>query len=237
MSEQKLPVPAKPENLVALRDRREQVIAGLTEHFTRDILDVDEFDRRIDLAHRATSLVQLDELVLDLGPLPAATTALVPQPSDEMLADWPARKRWLAVMGGVEKKGRWSVPRKMRVICFWGGASLDFREAQFAPGITELHITAIMGGLEIIVPPWLGVETDATTVMGGFEELDRGHGVPDPGRAMLRITGLAVMGGVSIDTRLPGETRREARKRIKKERKALASGAQRTLGDGNTKGR
>lgn len=123
----------------------------------------------------------------------------------------------------------------MRVVCFWGVAHLDFREAQFAPGVTELHVTAIMGGLELIVPPWLGVETDATAVRGGFEELDRGHGAPDPGRALLRITGLAVMGGVSIETRLPGETRREARKRIRKERKVLANGAQRVLGDGREK--
>ena len=40
------------------------------------------------------------------------------------------------------------------------------------------------------------------------------------------------MGGVEIETRLPGETRRAARKRIKKERKALASAPQRALGDG-----
>jgi hypothetical protein len=120
----------------------------------------------------------------------------------------------------------------MKVVCFWGGGSLDFREAQFAPGITELHVTAVMGGLEIIVPPWLSVECDATAIMGGFEELERGHGEPDPGRSLLRITGFALMGGVSIETRLPGESRREAKKRIKKEQKQLAAGPRRALGPG-----
>jgi hypothetical protein len=232
VTDEKLPVPVQRVNLVALRDRREQVIAALTEHFTRDVLDVDEFDRRIDLAHQARTLAELEELVVDLAPLPASTTALAPLPPEDALATWPEKKRWTAIMGGFEKKGRWTVPRKMRAVCFWGGGTLDFREAQFAPGITELHVTTIMGGLEIIVPPWLGVETDATAIMGGFEELERGHGAPDPGRALLRITGLAIMGGVEIETRLPGETRRAARKRIKKERKELASAPPRALGDG-----
>jgi hypothetical protein len=232
VSDEKLPVPAPRENLIALRDRRERVIGALTDHFTKDVLDIDEYDRRIDLAHRARSMAELDDLIVDLAPLPAATTALVPQPSAEVLASWPEKKRWTAVMGGFDKKGRWTVPKVMKVVCFWGGGSLDFREAQFAPGITELHVTAVMGGLEIIVPPWLSVECDATAIMGGFEELERGHGEPDPGRSLLRITGFALMGGVSIETRLPGESRREAKKRIKKEQKQLAAGPRRALGPG-----
>jgi hypothetical protein len=46
---------------------------------------------------------------------------------------------------------------------------------------------------------------------------------------MLRITGFALMGGVSIETRLPGESRRDPKRRIKKERKALAAGGSRAL--------
>ena len=204
-------------SLVALRDRREQVIATLTESFAHDLFDVDEFDRRIDLAHRATALAELDELVKDLAP----ATALVVGPTEQALAEWPEKRALRAIMGGIDKTGRWTVARSLTVTCFWGGGKLDFREAQFAPGVTELRVTAIMGGLEIIVPPWLAVECHATSIMGGFEELERGHGSPDPGRAMLRITGFALMGGVRIETRLPGESRRQARKRMKADRKAL----------------
>ena len=213
---------ANVTSLVALRDRREQVIATLTDSFAHDVVDIDEFDRRIDLAHRATALVELDDLVKDLAPV--TTTALVSTPTEQALAEWPAQRTMRAILGGFDKKGRWNVARKMKVTCFWGGGSLDFREAQFAPGVTELRVTAVMGGLEIFVPPWLAVECDATSIMGGFEELERGHGSPDPGRAMLRITGFALMGGVSIETRLPGESRRQAKRRVKKERKELKSG-------------
>jgi hypothetical protein len=37
---------------------------------------------------------------------------------------------------------------------------------------------------------------------------------------MLRITGFALMGGVTIQTRLPGESRRQAKRRVKAEQKA-----------------
>jgi hypothetical protein len=222
--------PAPRDNLVAVRDRREQVIAILTDQFGKDVLDVDELDRRLDLVHRARSLAELDDVVADLEApaTPAPTTAMVPRPVQEVAPHgWPDRKRYVAIFSGVERKGRWTVPQKLNVVALMGGAELDFREADFAPGVTELRVTAIMGGVDIIVPPWLAVECDAWAIMGAFEECDRGHGQPDPGRALLRITGLAVMGGVDIQTRLPGESWRQARKRVKKERKELAASAAR----------
>lgn len=218
--EAKLPVPAPRQNLVALRDRREDVIARLTEAFASDLFDVEEFDRRIDLAHRAVAVVELDDLVVDLS-LPETSTALAPRPVEAIdRADRPERKRRLAIFGGFETKGRWTVPKKLTVVAVFGGATLDFREADFGPGVTELHVTAVFGGVEIIVPPHLAVECDASAIFGGFEEINRGN-TPDPGRALLRISGLAAFGGVDIETRLPGETRRDAKKRTRAERKAL----------------
>jgi len=221
-----------PTNLVALRDRREQVIAALTESFTSDVLELDEFDSRVDRAHRARTLADLDSLVADLAPVATTSTALAARPLAMAVRDdphRPAEKRTWLIMSGLERKGPWTVPRKMRVRCFWGGGSFDFREADFGPGVTELHVTAIMGGLEIIVPPWLAVDVDASAIMGGFDERHRAPAEPDPGRPVLRVTGFVLMGGVSIETRLPGESGREARKREKRERQALRDGGQRQL--------
>jgi hypothetical protein len=56
--------------------------------------------------------------------------------------------------------------------------------------------------------------------MGAFELMDRVPAQPDPDRPLLRITGLALMGAVSVETRLPGESARQARKRRRRERHA-----------------
>lgn len=210
-----------PAPLVALRDRREQVIAILTEQYSHDTFELDELERRLDLAHRADSIVALDAIVSDLGVTTSETAMTAPSVDAATLAQWPPRKRLTAILGGFEKRGAWTCPRRVSVTAIMGGAEVDFREAEMAPGVTEMNCTAIMGGVELIVPPWLSVEVDATAILGGFEELHRAPTTPEPGRRVLRITGVAIMGGVSIETRLPGESRREAKRRTKREAKSL----------------
>src|SRR5262245_52420977 len=80
--------PMPPENRLTLaraRDAREKVIAALQEHFAHDALDVDEFERRVTLAHTREAPEEIEALVADLPPLAAgavpaarpATKALV----------------------------------------------------------------------------------------------------------------------------------------------------------------
>src|SRR3979409_388134 len=120
------------ESLVALRDRREQVISRLSDSYAGDVIDVDGRERRLDLAHSARSVAELDLLVNDLGePAPgAATTALgVAGPA---AMDDPERadsKRLRVIMSAVERRGRWAVPRSLDLRVLWGNAELDFRDA------------------------------------------------------------------------------------------------------------
>ena len=239
-------LPGMPEDptskapLVALRRRRQEVIDRLTEDFARDLLDVDEFDERVDKAHQATTLEALTELVADLGPLekgaPPITDSQAMQihPHREITPyDRPERKWAVAVMGGVERKGTWRVPQRLKVVCVMGGAELDFRDVALPPGETEVSVVCVMGGAEIIVPPDLAVECDGVAILGGFEHSDRAPPRPDPDMPILRIRGVAFMGGFSIATRLPGESARQARKREKREQRALESERERRqLADG-----
>ncbi|HEU5060055.1 MAG TPA: LiaF domain-containing protein [Kofleriaceae bacterium] len=229
--------------LVALRRRRQQVIDRLTEDFARDLLDVDEFDERVTKAHQATSLETLDDLVRDLVPLekgaPPVTEsqAMRIHPQREIVPyDRPERRWAVAVLGGVERKGTWRVPQRLKVVCVMGGAELDFRDVNLPPGETEVSVTCVMGGAEIIVPPDLAVECDGVAILGGFEHTDRAPPKPDPDMPLLRIKGVAFMGGFSISTRLPGESARQARKREKREQRALESERERRqLADGRGK--
>jgi hypothetical protein len=210
--------PPKP-SLVALRDRREQVIAQLSDAFAKDTLDLEEFERRLTLAQRAESPAELDPLVEDLEPAPTQpTTALVPTRTAEVgrVRD---QQTVVAILGGAIRKGTWIPARTLRVVTMMGGAELDFRDATFAPGVTEVHVFAVMGGVNVIVPPNLAVEMDGSAIMGGFDQADRAPVELDPERPLLRITGFAMMGGVHIETRLPGESEGDARRRRRLERK------------------
>ena len=114
-------------------------------------------------------------------------------------------ERVLTIMGGIQRQGTWRVPKKLRVVTVMGGIDLDFREAEFGPGVTEVKVTIVMGGTAIVVPPHLAVECDGVGILGLFEGLDRSAGERNSDAPLLRITGVAVMGALEISTRPPGE--------------------------------
>ena len=164
--------------LVALRTRREIVIDALSNHFANDALDMDEFEQRVDLAHRATSVGQLDELLTDLEPAADAdpSESLVLRAEAPQVAIAPRvrkAKRVLSILSGTQRKGTWRVPQQLRVVAVMGGVDLDFREAEFGPGVTEVKVTSVMGGIAVIVPPHLQVECDGLAILGVFEGMDR----------------------------------------------------------------
>ncbi len=206
-----MPSDEKPTTgLVAVRDAREQAIARLSDAFAHDFIEVDEFERRLALAHRADSGSEIDRLVAALTAPASPSAVIVPATAQPILEGARGMEResdsMLAVFGGVERRGTWTLPRRLRARAIFGGIVLDFREALLLPGVTEVHVVAIMGGVQLIVPPTLSVEVSGAAVMGGFGHVERIPVRLDPDRPLLRVRGLAIMGGVSVETRLPGES-------------------------------
>lgn len=202
-----------PIELVSLRDARERVIAQLSDAFAHDVIDVDEFDARLTYAHRATTVADVERLVSDLVD-EAPSQAVVVASSHAIVAGRDRdHEEVAAVFGGVEKRGPWVLPRRLRAVAVFGGIVLDLREAVLAPGPSEIHVTAVLGGVHLIVPPHLSVEVSGSAVLGGFEHMDRAPMSPDPERPLLRVHGRATLGGVAIETRLPGESQKEAHRR------------------------
>lgn len=202
--------------------RRKRVVDFLAEQYAIDALELEEYERRVELAERADSFEALQELIADLEtgvvdppeaivPVEAApSTALVP--ADQV----PARRSLVAVFSSVSRKRGWTVPRELKVVSVFGEAELDFRQAQLGAGVTEVVATAVLGSVHIIVPPDLPVHVDGSGVLGEFDEANLGNQPPTDAAASLRIKGLAVLGHVEIEDRLDGESKREAKKRRKR---------------------
>ncbi|MET1231357.1 MAG: LiaF domain-containing protein [Candidatus Limnocylindrales bacterium] len=93
------------------------------------------------------------------------------------------------------------------LLTWYGGGRLDLRDATIAPGGADLRIRAIFGGVQLIVPKTWRVEVDVTPILGGIAN---GTTAPaDPGAPVLRVSALAVFGGVAISNE-PGESMFEA---------------------------
>ncbi len=210
-----------------LNHTRQATIDALCEHFANDVMGVEEFERRVDGAHKATSTQELKELLRDLpgGDLPAVAGAeTLPAHARHYTVTTPEhvkeRSFSVAVLGGFGRSGRWSPARTNYAVAVMGGAEIDFREAVMPPGVTEIRIFTMWGGVEVVVPPGMNVESHGIGIMGGFEHApDR---PADPAAPTLRITGLAVMGGVDIAVREAGESARDARRRRRQERRDRA---------------
>jgi hypothetical protein len=225
---------AMPESLVALRDRREQVILRLSEGYAEDVIDVDELERRLDLAHGAGSVADLEALVADLAPATTTTAMVLAGPT---AIDDPSRadaKKLRVIMSSVERRGRWSVPRTMNLRVLWGNAELDFRDASLGPGVTTIHVRVVMGNFEVVLPPNLAIDVDVSSFAGSVTERHRVPPDADPARPVLRIVGTVAFGNLEITTRLPGETERDAHRREKRERKQLRDAETKALPPGRT---
>jgi hypothetical protein len=205
---------------------RQDAIDALCEHFANDALSVEEFESRVDQAHKAESTEELRKLLQDppSGDLPIRREEVSPAHPPRAKASIPSsrvKERGLivAALGGVERKGRWIPARRSYTVAVMGGLSLDFREALLPPGETEVWIFALMGGAEIIVPPGLSVESDGIAIMGGFEHREEAVVRDDPDAPVLRLRGFALMGGVEVAIRYPGESGRDAKRRLKELRR------------------
>lgn len=208
---------------------REGAVDRLCAHFARDHLTVDEFEHRLDIAYAAREHAELIALESDLPALaePATTTglrappAVHPGPIVDPSRAVSERDFLVAVMGGAERKGMWTPPKQLIVISVMGGTEIDFREASFGSRETHVTVISLMGGTDIIVPPGVHVEANGVAIMGGFGS-EEPAGPVDPSAPVIKVNGFVMMGGVDITQRLPGESVRQAKKRIKAERKARA---------------
>jgi hypothetical protein len=198
-----------------LRERAEQ---ALIEAYAQDHFDDAELERRLDLVHDSGTPEELRRLLSDLpgpaGGLPVrATGSTVPvaggPPGSDPDRTWslaPAdrvrpRQFLVGIFGGASRKGGWTPARHVLATACMGGIELDFRRAALPPGVTTVTVVAIMGGVEILVPPGVGVECGGIGIMGGFDATDQ-HAV-DPEGPVIRIDGLALMGGVDVRVSSP----------------------------------
>lgn len=197
----------------SMKPLREKAEQALIEAYATDHLEDHELERRLDEVNRAQSLDELRALLADLPQTstslaaPAPRAAATPR-SDELVPhgerSWTVapdhytrpRQFLLGVWGGAVRKGAWTPARQVLGLAFQGGIELDFREACFPPGVTTVTVLAVMGGVKILVPEGVRVESGGMGIMGGFEGIDQLG--DDPDGPVLRIDGLAIMAGVEV---------------------------------------
>ncbi len=100
----------------------------------------------------------------------------------------------VASMDGREFRSTSSGLVEGSALAYMGGIEIDLTGAEIEDGAT-LILTAIMGGINVVVPPLWRVEANSVGVMGGVGNATN----PDVGDGpLLIVSAKAIMGGVSI---------------------------------------
>jgi class 3 adenylate cyclase len=168
---------------------RNEIVQRLQTAFAEGRLTDEEFDARVRAALAVRTQAELTRLLADLPGSPARL-ALAKRGSSLVMA----------VMGGTERRGRWRVPEQCTAVAVMGGCVLDLRAAQLSAPVTTITVVAIMGGVEVIVPPGVHVEMHGLPLMGGWSNLVHEEELL-PDAPQVHIRGVALMGGVEARTR------------------------------------
>lgn len=193
---------------------RHQVAEILREAAGEGRIDLDELDQRLEATYAARTYADLVPITFDL-PAHRDQPHVVARPAGHShVVPGPDSETHLAILSGMDRRGAWVVPRRMTVLAMMGGVNLDMREAKFAAAEVVVTVNAFMGGASILVGPHTHVVIEGLGIMGGYS--GPSGLVPadlDEGSPTLRVRGLAVWGGVSVERKhLPG-TSRKARRR------------------------
>lgn len=100
------------------------------------------------------------------------------------------------VFWGIDKKVQSESFKGGKLDCVFGGGKLDLREVQIAPEGATLSLNCIFGGIEVLVSDQMRIQTDGSGAFGGWENNFRSSS--DETLPILRLTGSAVFGGISI---------------------------------------
>lgn len=198
-----------------LEAEREATIQQLCEQFASDRLTTQELDSALDAAYRAKTSDELRALI-NVLPVPADNRgALAAQDHAATLSrvNTGTPLRVAALFASIKKQGDWEPAPVTNVSATFGEVVLDLREARIPAGLTTVHVSATFGSIEIILPPGLHVQCDGSATMGEFKEYVSMSAAPGDDAPMIRITGDALFAEVTVATRLPGESRADAKRR------------------------
>lgn len=204
-------LPERPSNpnahLRASDADRDRVVDVLRESLMAGRLDQDEHAERLDQVLRARTLGELEPITNDLpeaaaiaGPTPVnlpATRIPVEPPANPA----ESQESMVAIFGGGERKGRWRVKLRTRVVAIFGGYDLDLSDAVFEGREVEISVFAMFGGVHIRVPEGLEVRNHGSGIFGGYGVV--GSKSPDPNAPVLVVKGVAIFGGVGGEVAKP----------------------------------
>ena len=147
------------------------------------------------------------------------------EPGQQLVSNARSTSGVVSFLSSNEREGRWELPRHFRALAVLGNVELDLRDAVIGIGVSLIEAVAVMGNIEITIPPDVAVESDGDSLLGSFVVKYKGSATPAAatGLRTVRITGTAYASSVEITVKGPDQGM-FARLRKMNLKRTLASG-------------
>lgn len=197
---------------------RDQAASVLSEALAQGRLTADEHAERLDLIYAARTQADLVPVVSDLpgavAALAAPGTGGAGTAAGTELATSGSRRdrrrnaaRLVSVFSTISRTGAWAVPPSMRSVTVFADTTLDLRQARLSGSEVSIEALAVFGNTTITVPPEMHVVDEGYAVLGGREIPPDSEESARPGAPVLRITGVSLLGMVTVRRQNRGLTK------------------------------
>lgn len=85
-----------------------------------------------------------------------------------------------------------------QVTAIFGAATIDLRDAVIEGREASLDLTAVFGGIELIVPEHIQVEVGGMPILGGWDNKKRRKHDSVEERPLLKVNAITILGGLEI---------------------------------------
>ena len=168
----------------------------LSEAFARDLITMDEFEKRVSVVQAAGSNRDVQNELSDLP-----NTLLVPGETRE--PDLPEQKKpSLLILSSKTVKGNLLKKRKIKTKLILAEQKLDYTKTLLDPGKYYIDTNVILSSMTVIVPENYAVTVDMTPILAEVKE--RNVSPPSPGMPEIIIRGKVILGEVTVKTKGSG---------------------------------
>lgn len=161
-------------NLRVSDSEREHVGQLLQRAVGQGMLSLGEFTERMDTALAAKTRGELNSVLVDLPGMQIAEEHR-PTPAPPASVGYDQHAGWRGhpaevlrgTMSTVTRKGRWNVPRALRVQSRMSTVNLDFTQAVMTSQVVEITVDDYCSTISLIVPTEATVDLNAVDTVGG----------------------------------------------------------------------
>jgi hypothetical protein len=177
-------------------------VAILSDSYARGALELEEFERRVEAAHRAGSVGELAALIEDLPePVHSEAEGAGGSPAAREVTLSGEDQPVYAILANRRLRGEWLESRQVDSYSLMSNTEYDFRETALPREPVELRVFALMSSILVTVPEGVPVRVDVMPVLADCRE---GRGVRRSlvqGQPGIRITGTIVMSNLTVRVR------------------------------------